>query len=75
MMTVTFVVNNMPPWKQTPADGDEKKRQIERKKVLQEKAIMEVSRNSSMSPGRCAVSIRYSRSKGKQIAQISFEVY
>ena len=64
MMTLSFVVNTMPPWKQTPADNDEKKRQAERKKALQEKA-MEVSRTSSMSSGRCAVSIRYSRRKGK----------
>jgi len=35
MITVTFVVDNMPPWKQTVADENEKRRQVERKKALQ----------------------------------------
>jgi len=64
MTAVTFVVDTMPSWKQSPADESEKKRQVERKKTLQEKA-REVIKTSPPLLTPCAVSIRYSRKDGR----------
>jgi len=61
---VTFVVDNRPPWKQTPADESEKKRQAKRKKALQEKA-KEVFKTSPLPFTPYAVLIRYSRKEGR----------
>lgn len=63
MKSVTFVVDNMPPWEQTPADDNEKARQIKRKQALQEKA--RESFNSSPVSTPCAISIRYCRNIGR----------
>lgn len=64
MTAVTFVVDAMPPWKQSPADENEKRRQAERRKALQEKA-REIFKASFPLLTPCAVSIRYSRKVGK----------
>ena len=63
MKNVTFLVDNMPPWKQAPADDNEKARQTKRKQALQEKA--RESFNSSPVSTPCAISIRYCRNKGR----------
>jgi len=63
MITITFVVDNMPPWKQSPADEAERDRQVERKESLQRKA-KKAFRVGTLLSTPCAVSICYSRSKG-----------
>jgi len=62
--TVTLVVDTMPPWKQTAADENEKRRQVERKKALQQKA-REAFNTLPLPFIPYAVSIHYSRKEGK----------
>ena len=64
MRSVTFVVNSVPPWKQTPADDGEKCRQYERRCALQEEA-RKIFAGLQMFSGCCAVIIRYSRNAGR----------
>ncbi|MBK9050907.1 MAG: RusA family crossover junction endodeoxyribonuclease [Chloroflexi bacterium] len=61
---MTFVVDFAPPWKQTPSDLAEKTRQKDRKEFLQMKA-KEAFTTSVPLITKCAVSIRYARSRGR----------
>lgn len=63
MFSITFVVNNQPPWKQSPASPEERKRQTDRSQALQEKA-KEVFK-SAPTTVQCCVSIHYSRNQGQ----------
>lgn len=54
----------MPPWKQTAADESEKRRQAERKESLQKRA-KEAFKASDPISTQCAVSVHYSRKKGR----------
>lgn len=62
-MTLTFVVDAVPPWKQIPADEAEKRRQEDRKKALQERAKKALRVAPLSTP--CTVSIRYFRKEGR----------
>lgn len=64
MKAITFVVDSVPPYKQTPADRAERERQDTYRRALQEKA-REAFANSLPFPAQCAVTIRYLRSRGQ----------
>jgi Holliday junction resolvase RusA-like endonuclease len=62
MKSVTFVVESVPPWKQAPADEEERTRQVQRKSNLLEKAQAVFRIAPLQTP--CALAIRYSRCSG-----------
>lgn len=64
MIAVTFVVDSAPPWKQIAADNAERARQAECRDSLQRKA-REVFSGSAPLSANCAVTIHYSRSRGR----------
>ena len=57
-------VEGCPPWKQTPANGDEKTRQKERRALLEEKA-REIFGRAPCLVTEIKLSIRYRRNKGR----------
>ena len=63
MKSVSFEVNYIPPWKQVPADAAEAAHQADRTEALKVKA-REVFTGPPITTA-CAMSIRYSRSKGR----------
>ena len=64
MQTVTFVVDSLPPHKQTPADRTEKTQQEERTTALQATA-RESFQTEPLLSTPCSVSIRYVRNRGR----------
>ncbi len=64
MMAITFVVEGAPPWKQIPADNEERKRQADRLDALRQKAS-ESFGGRSASSAECALDIRYTRCQGR----------
>lgn len=66
MIAVTFKVENKPPYKQTPEGEAECNRQAERRDALQQRARAAFGPLRPLKRSvRCAVSIYYSRKKGK----------
>ncbi|MBL7119615.1 MAG: RusA family crossover junction endodeoxyribonuclease [Dehalococcoidia bacterium] len=64
MISITFVVKEIPPWKQVPADAAEREQQAERLKVLQQVAKASVGESAPLSRP-CAVSMHYCRKRGR----------
>lgn len=66
MNSVTFVVNDKPPYKQTPADTQEKQNQSQRKQTCVN-AAGEARKHftGTIFTKKCVVQIRYHRAKGQ----------
>ncbi len=64
LTSISFVVNEKPPYKQTPADAAERKAQGQRREACQQEAKRVFAQYNVVS-GTCIVSIHYWRGCGK----------
>jgi Holliday junction resolvase RusA-like endonuclease len=63
-MSISFVVNEKPPYKQAPADVVEGRNQAQRKETCQQEA-RKVFAGHNVLTNPCTVSIRYWRGQGR----------